>query len=373
MVPAHTELEYNMIAPTLADSTLTNGMHWSVFLIRAATAGPGVFFDSDPDSGYSLDNLAPLGPESANLDASALLTWKEAIDPDFSFFTVYGSDQDVLDPGAELLGTTTGTSLDVSTDPHPFYLITATDFSGNEGGATVAGSAASTPAGTEVEVELGPNTELTFAEVVQPGESEMIPRSTGTDPPVGIQVVPASPPIYYDFVTTALFNGLVEICITYDPAHVQGPEDELVLMHYDEPLGSWREITTSLDTGANVICGETATLSPFIVAEAGYPTGFEDPIVPTAYALHPSAPNPFRNTTRIRYDLPHAGPVRIQVFDLQGRPVRTLADVSHAPAGRHQVVWDGRNDEGRRVAPGIYFYRMVSATTRATQRVLLLP
>ena len=63
-VPAHYEQVYNMIAPTLADSTITHGMHWSVFFIRAATADPLTYFDSAPDSGCSIDNLAPGRPSN---------------------------------------------------------------------------------------------------------------------------------------------------------------------------------------------------------------------------------------------------------------------------------------------------------------------
>jgi lamin tail-like protein/flagellar hook capping protein FlgD len=62
-VPAHGESEYNMVAPTLEDS-IGVGMGRSVFFVRAATATPTLFFDSCPDSGYSVDNVAPISPSS---------------------------------------------------------------------------------------------------------------------------------------------------------------------------------------------------------------------------------------------------------------------------------------------------------------------
>ena len=65
-VPARGEEEYNTVCPTLGDSTQAGGMYWSVFFVSAMTPDPLVYFDSDPDSGYSLDNIPPIGVE--NLD-----------------------------------------------------------------------------------------------------------------------------------------------------------------------------------------------------------------------------------------------------------------------------------------------------------------
>nr|NIR48610.1 hypothetical protein [candidate division KSB1 bacterium]NIR69332.1 hypothetical protein [candidate division KSB1 bacterium]NIS24150.1 hypothetical protein [candidate division KSB1 bacterium]NIT71065.1 hypothetical protein [candidate division KSB1 bacterium]NIU24769.1 hypothetical protein [candidate division KSB1 bacterium] len=58
-VPAASQEMYSAIAPTLYDSTITNGMHWSVFKVVGHTSNPAVFAASAPDSGYSLDNLVP--------------------------------------------------------------------------------------------------------------------------------------------------------------------------------------------------------------------------------------------------------------------------------------------------------------------------
>jgi hypothetical protein len=373
-IPAHGESEYSLVAPTLADSTLTQGMHWSAFFIRAATADPFTFYDSPPDSGYSLDNLSPEAPSGLKLSAAALLTWEESKAADFDFFTVYGSDAEFLGSGATVLVTTVGTSRDVSTDPYPFYLVTATDFSGNEGPPRNAVSLAATPAGSSVPVQLGPGAAVTFANVSTAGETQLTPRSEGTAPPVGLRIVPASPPIYYDLTTTATFSGDVEVCITYDPASVEGSEEDLVLFHFDETVvpPSWREITNSLDTAGNVICGLSSSFSLFAVVEPGSPTGLEDPfVVPDSYRLYPSAPNPFRVTTRIQFDLPAPGPATLRVMDLQGRLIRTLLDSPEESAGRHTASWDGRDDHGVRVVPGIYFFHLQAASS-ATQKVLLL-
>lgn len=132
--PAHGESGYSLVVPTLADSTIADGQHWSVFLVRAATASPYVFFDSAPDSGWSLDNLAPSAPTGLAL-AGGVLSWAPSTAADFDYFSVFGSASPTFDGSAALLGHTTATSLAASGSPHPYYFVTATDFAGNRGAA----------------------------------------------------------------------------------------------------------------------------------------------------------------------------------------------------------------------------------------------
>jgi hypothetical protein len=75
----------------------------------------------------------------------------------------------------------------------------------------------------------------------------------------------------------------------------------------------------------------------------------------TSFTLSFSAPwpNPARALARCSFVLPRAAPVRVDVFDLMGRHVRTLASGARA-AGRAELTWDLRDDEGRAVATGIY-------------------
>lgn len=129
-VPAHREDEYLMLAPTLADSTFADGPHWSVFFVRAATADPGIYYDSAPDSGYSLDNLAPSVP-AGFAHSGGNLTWDESHASDFDHFTVYGSNTNSF-ASATLIDGTVNSSMDVSASPYAYYFVTATDVAGNE-------------------------------------------------------------------------------------------------------------------------------------------------------------------------------------------------------------------------------------------------
>jgi len=82
-----------------------------------------------------------------------------------------------------------------------------------------------------------------------------------------------------------------------------------------------------------------------------------------------NAPNPFVSATTIRFDHPRAGPVRLAIFDVTGRRVRTLLDAAVA-AGLQSVAWDGRDDAGRRVGAGVYMARLDADGVAATLRVL---
>jgi hypothetical protein len=103
------------------------------------------------------------------------------------------------------------------------------------------------------------------------------------------------------------------------------------------------------------------------------PTGTPDPQidVPRVTVLHQNVPNPFNPTTTIRFDLAQAGRVELRVFDVAGRLVRTLASGVHEP-GRHTMVWNGLDTGGRRVASGVYFYRLDAPEFVATRKLVLL-
>jgi hypothetical protein len=86
---------------------------------------------------------------------------------------------------------------------------------------------------------------------------------------------------------------------------------------------------------------------------------------PVQLTLSPCTPNPFRAAAQLQFGLPRSGAVELQVFDATGRLVRTLLK-SEMPAGRHTVAWTGDDDAGRRVANGLYYYRL--RTPEATQQ-----
>ncbi|PSQ84201.1 MAG: DNA-binding protein, partial [Bacteroidetes bacterium QS_7_67_15] len=79
--------------------------------------------------------------------------------------------------------------------------------------------------------------------------------------------------------------------------------------------------------------------------------------LPEKVTLSAGYPNPFRDEVTLEYALPEEKKVRVAVYDLLGRRVRTLAD-GRREAGSHTITWEGRSDGGEPLASGVYFVRM---------------
>ncbi len=90
------------------------------------------------------------------------------------------------------------------------------------------------------------------------------------------------------------------------------------------------------------------------------------------FALHANYPNPFNPTTRIAYDLPEAGPVRLEIVNVLGQRAALLLE-TRQEAGRHVIVWDGRTASGAKAAAGLYFCRMTAGEFAKTIKMTLLP
>ncbi len=93
--------------------------------------------------------------------------------------------------------------------------------------------------------------------------------------------------------------------------------------------------------------------------------------LPTAFTLRQNQPNPFSGKTAIHFDLPVQTRVRLDIFDAQGRLIRTLADGAY-PAGFHAVEWEHRTDGGQALGAGVYLYRIQAGAFRDQKKMVLL-
>ena len=93
--------------------------------------------------------------------------------------------------------------------------------------------------------------------------------------------------------------------------------------------------------------------------------------VPPARGSLDVYPNPFNPSTTVSFDIPAAGPVRVEIYDTRGRLVRRLLDTPLG-AGRHRVFWDGRDTAGRPLASGVYLMQLRSRMHDQTRKVTLL-
>jgi hypothetical protein len=238
--------EYICLVPTLEDSS--TAFDHTVYCIVAQTADPLVWYTSRPDSGYSVDNIAPgvpLGLSIAyNTGSGNTLDWDDSPEEDFQYYRIYRGDSEDFIPDPENLAGEIAVS--GWTDPeydgwNVFYRVTALDHAGNE-----------------------------------------------SDP-----------------------------------------------------------------TGAGIV------------------TGDEIPELPESFVLYQNTPNPFNPATTIRFDLPEATHVRLSVYNVKGELVATLMN-RHMNEGRKEVGWMARDNGGRSVSSGIYFYRLVAGDFVQTKKMVLI-
>lgn len=119
----------------------------------------------------------------------------------------------------------------------------------------------------------------------------------------------------------------------------------------------------------NSICAKVRSLGIFRLvydAEQEHITG-----IPRTYQLFQNYPNPFNPQTMIKYDLPNPGHVNVTIYNILGQKVKTLVN-EHQEAGHKWVNWDGKDDGGKEVASGIYFYKIKTAEFEKTKKMVLL-
>lgn len=97
----------------------------------------------------------------------------------------------------------------------------------------------------------------------------------------------------------------------------------------------------------------------------------DENILPWEYDLQQNYPNPFNPSTTIRFALPEAAEVSLNIYDLRGRLVSSFAD-QHLEAGYHDFVWSGRDKLGKSLAAGMYYCRMTTSEYSETIKMLYL-
>ncbi len=138
-ITATSDTSYTTIVPTVFDSTIVNGMHFSTFKVSSRSSDPAIFAMSSQDSGYSVDNLRPQTPDSLQAlisQNSIVLNWSKPVDKDFQYFEIYrDSVSNInLSQTKPIAFATSNTYSDtkVFTGKTYYYWIAAVDFSGNQ-------------------------------------------------------------------------------------------------------------------------------------------------------------------------------------------------------------------------------------------------
>jgi hypothetical protein len=151
--------------------------------------------------------------------------------------------------------------------------------------------------------------------------------------------------------------------VTYTGPHIPRPEQPRVHLNLWKLSG-----TPAVD--------QQVVFTDFNFTPEGGSTSISErpgsPVAPRpAGRLHPARPNPFNPSTTLVFELERGARAELAIYDIAGRHVRTLATGYHGD-GRHEVVWDGSDDSGRRVSSGVYFVRLRGEDFVETRRVALV-
>jgi hypothetical protein len=147
-------------------------------------------------------------------------------------------------------------------------------------------------------------------------------------------------------------NGNTLICATVDGYVFEVTEAGVTVWDYDDPNRIARAQRYWDDATAVTPGQETFGLPSF--------------------RLETNYPNPFNSATTITYELDRQSKVFLRIYDVSGRLVRVLLGDEVVPAGRHEVVWNGRDRSGRAVTAGVYFYRLETGSFSETRRMTLI-
>jgi len=87
--------------------------------------------------------------------------------------------------------------------------------------------------------------------------------------------------------------------------------------------------------------------------------------------LHQNTPNPFNPTTTISFSIPNESKVDLSIYNIKGQKIKQLIS-DQLSAGQHSVVWNGKDDNGKSVSSGIYFYKLKTANFEKTKKMILM-
>jgi hypothetical protein len=146
---------------------------------------------------------------------------------------------------------------------------------------------------------------------------------------------------------------------------VANADQEMVVVSVDgEATAGTYTFEIRCGAGAGASDGTSSSSAASYDVDLNFDGAVDAPLVAAPSIAPRATPNPFRATTRIETATPHDVPVRVDVFDVVGRHVRTLG-----PTTGSTLEWDGRSSSGRAVPAGAYFARVTSSLHTSVMKV----
>jgi hypothetical protein len=170
----------------------------------------------------------------------------------------------------------------------------------------------------------------------------------------------------YTFGPAGRLQEPAEMTLSYDTQKFIEPGK---LFIYHQSGEKWEALPTRVFEASGLLKAKTEKLGKFKLVYDGLFAG--DNTVPSVYALKQNYPNPFNPATTIEYDLPEAGEVVLTIYNQLGQVIKTLVQ-NLQPAGRYRISWDARNEDGRKVSSGIYFYQIKTSGFVQTNKMVLM-
>ena len=181
-----------------------------------------------------------------------------------------------------------------------------------------------------------------------------------------------------EFVGAQVDNNILGEDVLARPQVIPGADGQV-------SIGAFGDAVSEGDLGLNLIFRSKAEIEDSYIEitdaalrDGGYgvnavptPVSVRIQTRPEVYALADNYPNPFNPETTLKYQLPEAADVILEIYNMLGQVVRTLVN-EHRNAGRYTVQWDATNDKGDALSSGIYFYRIQAGSEFQGVKKMLL-
>ena len=219
--------------------------------------------------------------------------------------------------------------------------------------------------------------ELTITVDSLAGEGLIIEKTYINTPPPSTDSLAANKYWLLDiYVSVTYFSGQLTLHYTDDEIN----ESETLVCAYWDLYASeseWTNYTSVMDTTENTItCSIIGNdlLSGIWAIRISNPVGIEEELednIISDYVLMQNYPNPFNPSTVIKYQLPNTSHTQLNIYNIKGQLVKTLINETQN-AGYYNITWDGKNNDNREVASGLYVYRITAGDYVETRKMLLL-
>lgn len=186
------------------------------------------------------------------------------------------------------------------------------------------------------------------------------------------------------FLSTSVVNGII-----YVVGGIVSSRGVDMVDAYDPATDTWTE-KTSMPTARGFLATSVVNSKIYAIGGARFATSgrltiveeytpvvtsvedaFSEQNNPAEFVLFQNYPNPFNPVTTIRYQLTQPGKVVLKVYNTLGREIKTLVD-ELKPAGSFEVSWNGRSNDGLKVASGVYLYQIEGPGLLLTKKMVLL-